>query len=82
MTHYAEEHMKEIARKSIDAENKLAALFVEIADITEEQARGLVSLYQRKKLVKLDLCNASLNVKHGALLDREIIEHYAMHGAF
>ncbi len=82
MAHYAEEHLREIARKSIEAEDKLASLFVSIADITEEQARGLVSLYQRKKLVKLDLCNARLNVKHGALLDRETIEHYAAHGAF
>ena len=82
MLDYANDHLKEIARKSIEAEDRLAALFIQIAGITEEQARNLVAFYQRKKLVKLDLCNARLTVKHGAYLDREYIEHCATLGAF
>lgn len=81
MAHYAEEHLKEIARKSIDADNKLAALFQEIAEISEKQAFNLVNFYKRKKLVKLDLTNTSLRVKHGAYLEVEFIQHYATHGA-
>jgi hypothetical protein len=82
MEHYAADHLKDIARKSIEAEDKLAALFIQIAGITQEQACDLVAFYRRKKLVKLDLCNASLNVKHGAYLDRDYIEHCATLGAF
>jgi hypothetical protein len=82
MEHNAAEHLKEIARKSIEAEDKLAALFVQIANITLEQAYDLVAFYQRKKLVKLDLCNARLNVKHGAYLDRGYIELAATLDAF
>jgi len=82
MTHYAADHLKDIARKSIEAEDKLAELFVTIAGITQEQALNLVAFYQRKKLVKLDLCNARLNVKHGAYLDKDYIEHCATLGAF
>jgi hypothetical protein len=82
MLDYANDHLKDIARKSIQAEDKLAALFVQIAGISTEQAYNLVAFYQRKKLVKLDLCNTRLNVKHGAYLDREYIEHCATLGAF
>jgi len=82
MTHYAQDHLKEIARKSIEAHNKLANSFMEIAGITHDQAHSLVDFYQRKKLVKLDLTNASLNVKHGAYLDAELIQHLAAHEAF
>jgi len=82
MEHYAADHLKDIARKSIEAEDKLAELFVTIAGITQEQAVNLVAFYQRKKLVKLDLCNASLNVRHGSYLDREYIELAATLDAF
>jgi hypothetical protein len=79
---YAQDHLKEIARKSFAAQDKLANLFCEIADITPEQARDLVQFYIRKKLVKLDLTNARYSVNHGAHLDAEFIEYCAAHGAF
>lgn len=82
MPHYAENHLREIARKSIEAHKKLADLFMQVAGISETQAHNLVAFYQRKKLVKLDLTNVQLTVKHGALLDKELIEHLANHGAF
>ena len=81
MAHYAEAHLMEIARKSLAAEDKLAQSFIDIAGVTPDQARALVAWYQRKKLVKLDLTNATLNVKHGAYLDADFIQHYAEHGA-
>ena len=82
MTHYAQDHLKEIARKSIEAENKLAGMFMDIAGITSKQAFDLVDFYQRKKLVKLDLTNARLTVKDGAYLDADFIQHLAAHEAF
>lgn len=81
MLHYAEKHLKEIARKSIEADMKLATLFQEIAGISEQQAFDLVNWYKRKRLVNLDLTNTSLRVKHGAYLEVEFIQHYATHGA-
>ena len=82
MTHYAQDHLKEIASKALKADEKLADLFVSIAKIDKERAFSLVDFYKRKKMVKLDLTNVSLNVKHGAYLDRDFIEHYATRGAF
>ena len=82
MTHYAQDHLKEIARKSIQAEYDLADMFMLIGGVTEKQAFDLVDFYQRKKMVKLDLTNARLTVKHGAYLDAEFIQHLAIHEAF
>jgi len=82
MTHYAQDHLKEIARKSIQAENSLADMFMLIGGVTEKQAFDLVGFYQRKKMVKLDLTNTRLTVKHGSYLDAEFIQHLAIHEAF
>ena len=82
MTHYAQDHLKEIARKSIQAHNDLADMFMLIGGVTEKQAHSLVDFYQRKKMVKLDLTNARLTVTHGSYLDAEFIQHLAAHGAF
>ena len=82
MTHYAQDHLTEIARKSIQAENSLADMFMLIGGVTEKQAFDLVDFYQRKKMVKLDLTNARLTVKHGSYLDAEFIQHLAIHEAF
>jgi hypothetical protein len=79
---YAEEHLRELARKSLVAEDKLAAMFETIAGIAPDKARDLVAFYIRKKMVKLDLCNARYTVTHGRYLDADFIEHLALHGAF
>jgi hypothetical protein len=80
--HYAQDHLKEIARKSIQASDDLACMFMHIADIDVKQAQDLVQFYIRKKLVKLDLCMGRYTVKHGVYLDREFIEHAVLRGAF
>ena len=79
---YAQDHLKDIARKSIAARDNLANTFCQVADITYDQANDLVQFYIRKKLVKLDLTNSRYTVTHGAYLDRDYIEHLAAHGAF
>jgi hypothetical protein len=82
MPHYAEDHLKDIARKSIAARDNLASLFCQVANISYDQANDLVAFYIRKKLVTLDLTNVRYTVKHGSYLDRDYIEHLAAHGAF
>jgi adenylate cyclase len=79
---YAQDHLNEIARKSLAADEKLHDLFIEIAGISSNEAYQLVNFYKLKKLVKLDLTNTRLTVKHGALLDKEVIDHIVAHGAF
>ena len=80
--HYAQDHLYDIARKCLEAQDKLADLFVTIAGIEPDQAQDLVAFYQRKKMVTLDLTNARLTVKHGGYLDADYIQHLALHGAF
>jgi len=82
MTHYAQDHLQDLARKSIQAVDDLAELFVNIADIEPSKAQDLVQFYIRKKLVKLDWAMGRYTVKHGVYLDREFIENAVLRGAF
>jgi hypothetical protein len=79
--HYAHDHLKWLVEKQFEADDKLANLFVAIADVTADKARDLVAFYHRKKLVKFDTANARYTVKHGSYLDRDFIEYAAAHGA-
>ena len=80
--HYAHDHLKDMVQAEFDARDSLADIFVTIAEIAPDRAQDLVNFYIRKKWVKLDRSMRRYNVKHGAYLDRDFIEHYAAHGAF
>ena len=80
--HYAQDHLHDIVKAEFEARDKLAELFVTIADIELDRANSLVDFYIRKKMAKLDRPMRRYSVSHGAYLDRDFIEFYATRGAF
>jgi hypothetical protein len=79
---YAKDHLSDIAKRSIRAHVNFVEQLQFFGGIDEDQAEGVFSFMQRKKMIVLDLTNSRYTVKHGGYLDREFIEHLAIHGAF
>jgi hypothetical protein len=62
-----------MAHRIVTAENDFAATLVSIAGITAEDAFKVLAIYRKAKVLKNDYAVSRISVKHGALLDREVI---------
>lgn len=51
------------------------ALLADIASISKEAAFKVFGAYGKAKVIKIDACNQTWNVKHGAYLEKENILH-------
>lgn len=56
-----------------DAYNDWCEMVGALAGITFDDAADLFALYRRHKALRFDFTNRSFTVKHGALLDREVL---------
>ena len=79
---YAQEHLRDIAARSIKAQDDFIETLQQLGNITQEQAEGVFGFMQRHKMLKFDAWFGKYNVKHGAYLDQKFIEQLAIHGAF
>lgn len=69
----ARSHLRDIAARSVAAEESFVATLMHLGGITKAEAWKVFELYKKMKLVKRDIVNARYNVKHGGFLDREVI---------
>jgi hypothetical protein len=76
------EHCKDIVRRQFEAQDNFIEILQNIADISKDQAVGVFDFMLRHKMVKLDTWMGRYSVKHGGMLDKDFIEHLALHGAF
>lgn len=79
---YAKDHLHDIAMRSIRAQDNFIEQLQYFGGIDEKQAEGVFAFMQRHKMIKYDAGIGTFNVKHGSYLDRDFIEHLALHGAF
>lgn len=70
---YASGNLKDIAHRLENAETNFVAAIRMLADCTEEDAKKVLRLYVRFKLVKRSLGIGAINVKHGSYLDKSAI---------
>jgi len=79
---YAKDHLHNIAMKEFAAGDKFIALVQDFGGVTLDQANGIFEFMRRHKMIKYDGGIGKYSVKHGQYLDREFLEHLAIHGAF
>ena len=64
-------HRMKVARRNF------AESLVELGGVSAEVADKLVDLYLKKRWAKLSIGIGRINVKHGAFLDRDVIQRAA-----
>lgn len=65
--------MKEIAQRLVNAELGMLAKIEEYGQMSRNDARKVLKLYLKHKIVKLELGVGRYTVKHGAYLDRDTL---------
>lgn len=68
-----EGHLRDIARRMVDAEIEFVNTLMEFGKIGRADAEHVFRFYVREKLVKLDVWMGRYSVKHGMYLDSEVI---------
>lgn len=66
---------KSVADKMVNAEKSFIETIRNISKCTEEQATKVFKIYLKEKIIKRDLQMGKYNVKHGAFLDKEVIQN-------
>lgn len=68
-----EHSFKAMATRADNAERQFIECLCEAGEITETEARKVADLYFKNKLAKIDYGIGHVNVKHGALYDKDVI---------
>lgn len=66
--------LKNVAQRMVNAELAFLETLKTMGNITEDQARNVFAKYRKARVVKLDAVQGTYTVKHGALLDKEVIQ--------
>ena len=74
------EHLKQIAQKSVNADNWLIETIAHAGNLSIADATKVANAYIKHKLVKRDTPMQCYTFKHGMLLDAEIIAN-ALHNS-
>lgn len=64
---------KAIATRIVNAEDKFAEIIVNIAGCDTDTAHAVTAYYLKNKIAKLDPVIGSINVKHGAFLEADVV---------
>lgn len=65
--------LQAMAKRMVDAENNFIEVLMNLGEISKAEALKVLAVYRKLKLVKLDPVIGSMNVKHGAYLDKQVI---------
>ena len=64
-----------MATRLVNAERRFLAYATETAGCTDAQAERILAYYLKHKLVKLDAVDGQFHVKHGVLLDADVMRN-------
>jgi hypothetical protein len=64
-----------MAARIVSAENNFIEVLMNLGGISKADAEKVLSVYRKLKLVKINAVSGVLSVKHGAYLDREVIQN-------
>ena len=65
---------EDMATRMVNAEKAFVITLIALGDITKEEAVKVMAYYVKHKLVKLHVGIGAYTVKHGAFLDRDVIQ--------
>jgi hypothetical protein len=66
---------KSIAVRMANAENEFIDVLMNLGEISKADAVKVLAVYRKLKVVKMDAVIGRMNVKHGAYLDKEVINN-------
>lgn len=69
--------LRPMLQRGENARRSFCAMVQERADLTDDEAQHVLDVYLKLKVAKIDFGIGRVNVKHGALLDRETIKNAA-----
>lgn len=69
--------LRPMLQRGENARREFCSTVQRIAGLTDDEARHVLDVYLKLKLAKIDFGIGRVNVKHGALLDRETITRAA-----
>lgn len=68
-----QQSFKDMATRITNAERSFDESLQEIAGIDKKDAANVRAFYLKHKLAKIDVVGGTINVKHGAFLDQDVI---------
>jgi len=71
---------KDIVTRTENAKNSFYNYVMEQHQFTKEQAQKILETYLKLKLIKLDCITGQFKIKHGAYLDKDILENALIFG--
>lgn len=73
------EGCKAVAQRICNAETGFVELIQEMAGCTKAEAQKVLQVYCKFRMVKLDALGGVYRVKHGAYLDKDVIQNAINH---
>lgn len=72
---------KNMAQRIVQAEADFVATLMDLGGIDHATAERVLAHYRKIRVVRMDAVMGRVTVKHGAFLDREVIERAALASA-
>jgi len=69
--------LRAVARRSLDAEERFLAYAMEHGRLDRDQALAALAAFRKVRAIKLDAVNGTFQVKHGALLEPDVLRRAA-----
>lgn len=69
----APRHTSEIAQRIVQAQADFVETLMSLSGCSKADAEKVFALYRQEQLIKLDAVHGRYSVKHGALLDTDVI---------
>jgi hypothetical protein len=64
---------KNVATRMVNAETSFIKILMLAGEISKPDAKKVLAVYRKLKLVKMDAVTGSISVKHGGFLDKSVI---------
>src|SRR3990172_921409 len=69
--------LRNVARRSVDAENRFIDYAMEHGQLSREQAKAALASFRKARVIKFDAVNSTFHVKHGQFLEPDVIRRAA-----
>ncbi len=69
--------LRNVAQRSLDAENRFLAYAMEHGRLSRGQAEIALAAFRKARVLKFDAVNGTFHVKHGQFLDPDVLRRAA-----
>jgi hypothetical protein len=69
--------LEDMATRYANGERAMVECIMGLGAVTKDQAEKVLAAFRKAKVLKRDSASGTLRVKHGALLDRDVIQEIA-----